>query len=191
MVRKSLVVLLLVAGVMSVAPQVLSAWKDQQIKVSYRNIKMVVDGKTVQSDTEPFIYEGRTFVPLRAISEALGKDVVWDAATYTVKIGASVAKVPVYETQNLVVDNNISFKTSSFTATVVGTVTNKSAKAIGGITITFNLFDATGAPIGTADTYLSKDEPIAPGAQWLYEAIYLGDDSQKVTKVVFASLTVD
>jgi len=89
MAHKSWVVLLLVVCVISGTPRVLSAWKDQQIKVSYRNIKMVVDGKTISSDTEPFIYEGRTFVPLRAISEAFGKDVVWDAATYTVKIGES------------------------------------------------------------------------------------------------------
>lgn len=189
MVRRSCVVLLLVVCAMSWAPGVLSAWKDQQIKVSYRDIKIVVDGKTVSSDTEPFIYGGRTFVPLRAISEALGKEVVWDAATYTVKIGGSASATPGTGTPDLVLDN-MRLKTSSLMAQVVGTVTNKSSHAIGGITITFNLFDAAGSPIGTAFDYLSKDEPLAPGAQWLYEAGYLGDDSEQVTKAVLASITV-
>lgn len=193
MVPRTRVVLFLVVCLVclvSWAPFVLSAWKDQQIKVSYRNIKMVVDGKTVSSDTEPFIYEGRTFVPLRAISEALGKDVTWDAATYTVRIGGSSSTTPNTGNSNLVLDN-MRVKTSSFTAQVVGTITNKSDSAIGGITITFNLFDAVGSPIGTAFDYLAKDEPLAPGAQWLYEATYLGDDSEQVNKAVLASIIVD
>ena len=36
---------------------------------------------------EPFIYEGTTYLPVRAVGEALGKAVTWDGATKTVYIG--------------------------------------------------------------------------------------------------------
>jgi len=48
------------------------------IQVTYRNISIQVNGRIVSSDQEPFIYQGRTFVPLRTIGEALGKTVEWD-----------------------------------------------------------------------------------------------------------------
>lgn len=36
---------------------------------------------------EPFIYNGTTYLPVRAVSEALGKSVQWDGSTYSVYIG--------------------------------------------------------------------------------------------------------
>ncbi|MEQ6359512.1 stalk domain-containing protein [Thermoanaerobacter thermohydrosulfuricus] len=51
------------------------------------SIKIVVDGNTIATDVPPFIKDGRTFVPIRAISEALGVPVKWDGATSTVYIG--------------------------------------------------------------------------------------------------------
>jgi hypothetical protein len=38
-----------------------------------------VDGKDVKLDVAPIIKDGRTFVPIRFISEAFGADVKWDA----------------------------------------------------------------------------------------------------------------
>lgn len=60
----------------------------KSINVSYNNIKIAVDGKEVKTDAEPFIYEGRTFVPIRVISEALGAEVDWNDKTKTVEIGS-------------------------------------------------------------------------------------------------------
>lgn len=78
----------------------LSAWAatgQQSITVGYNNIKVYIDnvltemkdpnGKTV----EPFIYDGTTYVPLRAVSEALNKEVVWDNNTKSIYIGAQPA----------------------------------------------------------------------------------------------------
>ncbi|MBQ3404105.1 MAG: NPCBM/NEW2 domain-containing protein [Oscillospiraceae bacterium] len=42
-----------------------------------------VNGKTV----EPMIYQGTTYLPVRAVSSALGKAVYWDGPTYTVYLG--------------------------------------------------------------------------------------------------------
>jgi hypothetical protein len=44
----------------------------------------VVDGNASVLDVAPFIKDGRTFVPVRFIAEALGADVKYDAATQTV-----------------------------------------------------------------------------------------------------------
>jgi hypothetical protein len=45
-----------------------------------------IDGKQMLLDAPPTIRQGRTFVPLRFISEAFGAEVLWDAATRTVTV---------------------------------------------------------------------------------------------------------
>ncbi|HEY9062363.1 MAG TPA: extracellular solute-binding protein [Pseudobacteroides sp.] len=47
-------------------------------------IKVALDGKELKFDSAPFISNGRTMVPFRAIFEALGATVEWDADTDTV-----------------------------------------------------------------------------------------------------------
>ena len=44
----------------------------------------MVDGKASLLDVAPFIKDGRTFVPVRFIAEALGAEVKYDAATQVV-----------------------------------------------------------------------------------------------------------
>ncbi len=59
----------------------------------YNNIKIYINGgEIVPKDAtgnvvEPFIMNGTTYLPVRAISNALGKDVEWDGATQSVYIG--------------------------------------------------------------------------------------------------------
>ena len=57
-------------GCMFVATPVLAESGVKTIKAYYKDIKVMVDGEEIVSDVEPFIYEGRTFLPLRAIAEA-------------------------------------------------------------------------------------------------------------------------
>ncbi|MCL1974606.1 MAG: MBL fold metallo-hydrolase [Firmicutes bacterium] len=65
----------------------------KQISVTYGGISIVVDGtKITPKDAngkvvEPLIFDGTTYVPARAIAEALGKDVDWEPAAQTVYIG--------------------------------------------------------------------------------------------------------
>lgn len=49
-------------------------------------IKIIVNGKEIKPDVPPQIVNGRTLVPLRAIAEALGANVVWDGNSNTVMI---------------------------------------------------------------------------------------------------------
>lgn len=50
------------------------------------DIGIFVHGKEVESDAAPFIFEDRTMVPLRFISEALGFSVEWDGEARVVTV---------------------------------------------------------------------------------------------------------
>lgn len=47
-------------------------------------VNLVIDGAAVKPEPAPFIQEGRTLVPFRAVLERLGAQVDWDEATRTV-----------------------------------------------------------------------------------------------------------
>jgi hypothetical protein len=58
--------------------------------IVYDNVvkKIVVDGEDKTSNNaKPFIYEGTTYVPLRYMSNILGKKVTWDDETGTIYLG--------------------------------------------------------------------------------------------------------
>lgn len=61
----------------------------QQIYVDMNPMNIVFDGekKNPPSDMQPMIYNGRTYVPLRYVSELFDKSVDWDGDTRTVYIG--------------------------------------------------------------------------------------------------------
>lgn len=48
------------------------------------NIKVILDGKTLEFDVQPQIIDERTLVPMRVIFEALGADVEWEEETQTI-----------------------------------------------------------------------------------------------------------
>ena len=56
---------------------------------------------------EPFIIDGTTYLPVRAVSSALGLDVSWNDQTKTVELntpGVFTGGVQVYEDENVVID---------------------------------------------------------------------------------------
>lgn len=62
---------------------------EQAINVVYDNYRIIIDGadkSNVSEDSKPFIYNGRTYVPLRYIGEAMGKKVLWDGDTKSIYI---------------------------------------------------------------------------------------------------------
>ena len=80
---KSFICGMLVMGVIScVGAYATDVW--QNINVLPNTIKVVVDGKEVQADN--FLYNDTTYLPIRAVSEALGKDVQYDTQTSTATI---------------------------------------------------------------------------------------------------------
>ncbi len=56
-------------------------------------VKIVVDGQKLNptdangNKVEPIIYNGTTYLPVRAVANALGKAVYWDGPNYTVYLG--------------------------------------------------------------------------------------------------------
>ncbi len=65
----------------------------EMVEALYNNIKIYVDGVKIQpkdatgKTVEPFIYNGTTYLPVRAVGEALGKTVTWDGETQSVYLG--------------------------------------------------------------------------------------------------------
>ena len=61
--------------------------------VLVEGVKIVVDGQKINpkdangNTVEPIIYNGTTYLPVRAVANALGKAVYWDGPNYTVYLG--------------------------------------------------------------------------------------------------------
>lgn len=70
-----------------------AATGEQGAKIFYNNIKIFIDGaQYVAKDVngkviEPFTMNGTTYLPVRAIATAFGKDVIWDGKTASVFLG--------------------------------------------------------------------------------------------------------
>lgn len=83
--------LLTAALIMSLAVPVMAAMKD--IKVSVGGISIYVDGQlkvpvnAQGTPVDPLVYDGTTYLPVRAISNMLGKEVTWDGETSSIYIG--------------------------------------------------------------------------------------------------------
>lgn len=71
------------------------------ITAFYNEIKIYVDGNKIEpkdgngKTVEPFICEGTTYLPVRAVAEALGKKVEWDGESNTVYISERMEEVVV------------------------------------------------------------------------------------------------
>ncbi|MCC8169304.1 MAG: hypothetical protein LIO59_02880 [Oscillospiraceae bacterium] len=62
---------------------------EQIINAYFGDYRIIIDGadkSDAPDDSKPFIYNGRTYVPLRYIGEAMGKQVLWDGDTSTIYI---------------------------------------------------------------------------------------------------------
>ena len=69
------------------------ASRSETISAVYNNIKIAIDGVLLEPkdvngvEIEPFIHNGTTYLPVRAIGEAFRKEVNWDSESVTVFIG--------------------------------------------------------------------------------------------------------
>lgn len=86
---KYVVMGMVVMGTMTnfVVPAVAKNTK-KDLTAIYKNIKIVADGIPVNvGKDEPFICNGTTYLPVRAVGEAMGKKVAWNGNTNTVYLG--------------------------------------------------------------------------------------------------------
>jgi hypothetical protein len=83
------------------------------IAATYRDIKIFIDGKELTPTdangkvVEPFIYNGTTFVPLRAISEAFGAEVEWEKYDDYDEILADGSHAMVYDYATIRIDADL------------------------------------------------------------------------------------
>ena len=80
------------AIIFSLVTGVAAAVRTIQATLIYRDIKIEIDGSEIMPKdangviVEPFIMGGTTYLPVRAIGDALGMDVGWDDITSTVRL---------------------------------------------------------------------------------------------------------
>lgn len=93
--KKRIIAVLLCLSLILVAAGIAeAAMATRQVSAVYQNMQIFVNGKAVgvQPDEEPFIYNGRTFVPIRMVAEALNMNVEWVDAIKSVKITGAAAQ---------------------------------------------------------------------------------------------------
>ncbi len=83
----------IVSGVM-IASTIVAATNTTTLYDVVTGIKIVVDGEELDArdanggKVEPFVYNGTTYLPVRAVAEALKKEVTWDGVEKVVYLGA-------------------------------------------------------------------------------------------------------
>jgi hypothetical protein len=82
---------------------VLAQARRQNITVYFSNIQVAVDGRSIALAQPPFVYDGRTFLPVRDVADAVGFDATWEEATNTVHLTSrtSAGAVPNYPAHTL------------------------------------------------------------------------------------------
>ena len=78
--------------------------------VVVNGIKIVIDGQKINptdangNTVEPIIYNGTTYLPVRAVANAFGKAVYWDGPNYTVYLGNMDGKLeyPTVELEDMI-----------------------------------------------------------------------------------------
>lgn len=95
--KKSLIMWAILLVMILTGTAIYGQSRTARIDVTYRDIKLNINGVNfpVSGDVEPFVYNGRTYVPLGIVSQALGYEVSWDANTNTVIIGSPGQTPPV------------------------------------------------------------------------------------------------
>ena len=88
--------LVVIATLLLYSNDVIASTITKNINIAYDNIKLVIDGKEIIPKdpngevVEPFVYNGTTYLPLRACSDALTngtKSVTWDGNNSAIYIG--------------------------------------------------------------------------------------------------------
>jgi hypothetical protein len=104
---KIIVVTFIITVLLSVGITVFASAQStrRQLDATFSGISVILDGRAIDlrdgagRQVEPFIVDGTTYLPIRAISEALGLSVEWDGTTQTVYLGSGSGTQPQPQTQ--------------------------------------------------------------------------------------------
>ena len=104
---------------------VLSRSSQETITVNFNNISIAVNGQRINTEFEPFVFQGRTYLPTRDVASAMGFNVTWEGATNTVHL-TSQANVPLQTVSSpgRVAQETIIVNFNNIRVAVNGTLTN-------------------------------------------------------------------
>ncbi|WP_232700259.1 stalk domain-containing protein [Brevibacillus daliensis] len=90
--------LLFTGGMMAGSNSALAKKATEAIRVNFANIKLIVNGKEIQTKAEPFSYNGNVYVPAATIANMFGIGQTWDNNTPAVRFESAdrVASAPQY-----------------------------------------------------------------------------------------------
>lgn len=83
---KKILIIILVGIILLLSATSFAGGYFKRIDVLINGAKIEIDREIIDTDTEPFIYNNRTFIPIRAVAEGLGCEVKWDDKTNKVII---------------------------------------------------------------------------------------------------------
>ena len=86
--------------------------KKKNYNVNSCNVK--IDGKDLQTTYNAYVKDGRTFVPIREITEALGADVLWDNEKKTALISMNDKNIKLQIGSSIVFVNDEKTKIESY-----------------------------------------------------------------------------
>ncbi|PWI57298.1 stalk domain-containing protein [Sulfoacidibacillus thermotolerans] len=91
----------------------------EQIQASFHNIQLIVDGKTIETSAEPFIYNKNVYVPISTVGHGLGAAVNWVNSTPKVVVTRNSADTGAHLTPLTVVINGQQMPNGVVTSTGV------------------------------------------------------------------------
>ena len=81
------------------------AKKAKRIELIVGTRTAVIDGRFSELDSAPYIKNGRTFLPVRFVAEALGASVAWDAATSTATLSSEEGSIKLRTGEKRILEN--------------------------------------------------------------------------------------
>jgi len=133
----------------------MAASLEKTIKVVFNSVNLEVNGKIVEVDN--ILYNGTTYVPLRAVAEMLGKEVGWNQATRTVSINDKAVEVGKVTIDQIPLDIKILKPDSIGNVYMEATYKNNTGLPILSYSATILLKDKN------EKTYLSSYDTVLPG----------------------------
>lgn len=124
-IRNFILGMLVMTLVFGTTVSALASHKTASKVLNYNDIKVTLDGAAIDpkdakgNAVEPFIIDGTTYLPVRAVAEALGLYVDWDGTTSTVILSTtapaeSTAKGVIYDKNGIRITYNGITKSNSF-----------------------------------------------------------------------------
>lgn len=118
MKKRTIISAIALVIVIALALPALAMSTTRDATLTFRDIKIAVNGQTITpvdengEIVEPFIIDGTTYLPVRAVADALGMEVDWDDETSTVTLGkAGGVVVPL---DQLVFDRQHTMRTMNY-----------------------------------------------------------------------------